>query len=170
MTPTPLPFSHGNQSLAIALHAAGFPIREMWREYSLADERKLGLNAAELTAKGIGGRFRFFHDHAKGIEEIVKAYDAESARIKKAIDGDEGSLSDIPCATPELIASIASHILYVRRRVNEELRNPHNSRVVESNGEPVNETSADGSRIVTHPGLRICSGTASAETRRKLNL
>jgi hypothetical protein len=166
---TPIPFCHGNQSLAIALHIGGCPIMEMRREYTPDDEKRIGLTAGDATRKGVGGKFRFFHQPAPQLAALVAAYDAEGERIKGAETNNITELPDLHGFNPQLAVSIAHQALYVRRRVQEELRNPANSWLVVEKGEPVTQVTKEG-KIVTYPGTIIVNGDATPETRKKFNL
>jgi hypothetical protein len=151
-----VPYSHNNQSLALALHIAGFPIIHVERQYTLEDEQKYGLRARDLAAKDVGGALYFYHAWDDDLPAMVEAYD-KAAKM----DGFETE-SDI---TREDVVMIVAQCLKSRRDIAAIVRSSKIATLVKSKGEAITTKTEDGGAILKHPGFIKISDTDELRER-----
>jgi hypothetical protein len=144
------PYFHNNQSLALALHLAGFSLIHTERQYTKADEDRFGLRARDCASKDLGGALYFYHAWDDAIPELVKAYDAAAA---------EDAIETQAELEPEDIVRLVAQTLKSRAQLAQITRSPKVATLVRMKGEATVQKLEDGGAILKHPGFIKISDT-----------
>jgi hypothetical protein len=137
-------YHHNNQSLAVALHIAGFPIAHRERQYTIEEEGRFGLRARDCASKDLGGTQYFYHEWHEELPEMIAAYDEAAESDGLELDGE---------ITPKHVVQIVAQALRARRDVAEGARNPDLAVIVQSKGEATVKRHPDGSVTLRSPGF-----------------
>jgi hypothetical protein len=136
-----LPFTTTNRTLAMALHFGGCRVVDIWREYPTEEAARADENPVT----------RYFLEDGENRAALEAAFDSV----------DECDKLDLPTVSDADAAKLVHLVLQFRTQIVEWLRNPASAKIIESKGEPSIEDDPRGGKVITHPGMKIRSLTAT---------
>lgn len=167
------PFATDNTLLAFALRNAGVPWADSnspcWNVYQPDALKKFGLSSIdEAVQRGIPGKVTYFLERVEKLDELLKAFDTQSAVTDEIQSG-----KDVPASidiAPEDMMRVVAHVLKGYNDFKGLWKRVPPKLMIPNPGKTRKKTLSDGRVRYSSPGARIVGAKASQETLTHLKI